>query len=119
MTEEYKKLKDYPKYRIMESGQKSISPLTSDMVEIMPELVALGCSIKLIASLFKVGHITIRNIVKRKTWKNLNLTFNRIPFNRNIIQVPNTIYNKLKSFNVDNTVLSNRIIPINSVTHRD
>lgn len=68
--------------------------------------------------MYNVGHVTIRNIIKGKTWRNLNLKFPNVPFNRYKIELPIEIYNKLKSFNVDNTVLSNRIIPIDSVTHR-
>lgn len=95
------------------------SPLTENMVRLIPILLRYHCSIKLIATLYKVGHITIRNIIKGKTWKNLNLTFPKNDYYKGIIELPIEIYNQLKSFNIDNTVLSNRIIPITSVTHRD
>lgn len=101
------------------SGQQ-FSPLSVDMVKLIPELLSYNFSIKLISTLYKVGHITIRNIITGKTWGNLHLQFpKKEPFNRGIIEIPLELYNKLKSFNIDNTVLSNRIIPINSVTHRN
>lgn len=108
----------YDLTRRQESGQKH-SPLTEEHVRLVPILLKYGLSIKLISKLYKVGHITIRNIIKGKTWRNLKLIFeDPIPFNRGIIEIPNYLYNQLKSLNVDNTVLSSRIIPTNSVTHR-
>lgn len=99
----------------MKSGQNAISPLTEEMVKLVPELINYGCSIKLVAKLYKVGHITIRNIVKRHTWRNLNLNFNKVPFSRTFVYLPIEIYNTLKSFNVDNTVLNSRVKILESV----
>ena len=92
------------------SGQKSVSPLTEEMVKLVPDLVIHGCSIKLISQLYRVGHITIRNIIKGKRWKNLNLQIPKnTKYNRETVYLPSTIYNKLLSFNIDNTVLNKRI----------
>lgn len=84
---------------------------------LLPELINRGCSIKLASKLFKTTHITIRKIVNGCRYKHLNLVFNRAPFNRGIIELPQNIYNKLLTCNIDNTVLTNRITPISSVTH--
>lgn len=96
-------------------NRESLSPLTKEMVEIIPLLLTLGMSIKLIATLYRVGHITIRNIIQGKTWKQLNLVFTRNNYKKGIIEVPRNIYNKLKSFNVDNTVLNSRVKVLESV----
>lgn len=90
-------------------NRECLSPLTKEMVCLIPELLRLGMSIKLIAKLYKVAHITIRHIIQGKSWKHLNLTFGKNKFNRGIIEVPAETYDKLKSFNIDNTVLSARV----------
>lgn len=105
--------------REMAIAAQDNSPLTEDMVRLIPTLLKYHCSIKLISTLYKVGHITIRNIIKGKTWKRLNLIFPRNDYHKGVIELPIEVYEKLKSFNIDNTVLSSRIIPITSVTHRD
>lgn len=84
---------------------------------LLPELINRGCSIKLAAKLFKTSHITIRKIVNGTRYKHLNLKFNRVPFNRGKIEIPQNIYDRLITCNIDNTVLTDRIIPISSVTH--
>lgn len=85
------------------------------MVTLIPKLLELGFSIKLIATLYKVGHITIRNIIQRKTWKLLNLEFKKCQYNKGVIAIPLEVYNQLNSFNVDNTVLNSRIKVLESV----
>ena len=86
------------------------------MVKLVSSLLYYGCSIKLISQLYRVGHITIRNIIKRKTWKNLNLHFpKKRDFKRDIVELPELVYNKLISFNIDNTVLNERIKKLSSV----
>lgn len=103
------------------SKQKALSPMTEEMVRFIPIMMSYKFSIKLIASLYKVGHITIRNIIKGKTWKNLNLTFppktyyNSGQYKRGIVEVPEEIYRILKSFNVDNTVLNSKVKILESV----
>lgn len=96
-------------------NRESLSPLTQDHVRLIPILLGYKFSIKLIASLYNVGHITIRNIIQGKTWKHLNLKFPKAEFNRNIIEIGPILYNKLKSLNVDNTVLNSRVKMLESV----
>ncbi len=97
-------------------NREKASPITEDMVLLIPDLVNNGLSVKLISKLYKVSHITIRCILAGKRWRNLNLTFNRVSFKRDpIIFLPKHIYNKLKSFDIDNTVLNNRIKELLSV----
>lgn len=96
-------------------NRESLSPLTQDHVRLIPILLEYGFSIKLIASLYKVGHVTIRNIIQKKTWKHLNLNFPKTEFNKGIIEVGNLLYNKLISLNVDNTVLNSRVKIFESV----
>lgn len=91
------------------------SPLTEEMVLLIPTLLNYGFSIKLISKLYRVGHITIRNIVSGKTWKWLKLEFNRTFFERSIIQIPVELYNELQKVGVDNTVLNSRIKILESV----
>ena len=67
--------------------REELSPLTQDHVRLIPILLKYGFSIKLIASLYKVGHVTIRNIIQKKTWKHLNLDFPKAEFNRGIIEI--------------------------------
>lgn len=92
-----------------------LSPLNEEMVRLIPILLENKFSIKLIASLYKVGHVTIRKIIQRKTWKQLNLTFTKNEFSRDIIKVSSELYTKLLSFNVDNTVLNSRVKMLESV----
>lgn len=96
-------------------NRESLSPLNKDKVRLIPLLLKYGFSIKLIASLYKVGHITIRNIIQGKTWEHLNLQFPKSEFNRGIIEVDELIYKKLKTLNVDNTVLNSRVKILESV----
>ena len=96
-------------------NRESLSPLNRDKVELIPLLLECGFSIKLIAALYKVGHITIRHIIQGKTWKHLNLQFPKSEFNRGIIKVDKLIYEKLKTLNVDNTVLNSRVKMLESV----
>lgn len=94
---------------------QKVTPLTVEQVMVIPELIDYGFSIKLISKLFHVGHITIRNIVAGKTWKPLKLKFNRVEFNRGIIEIPKSLYYKLLSLKVDNTVLNSRVKILESV----
>ena len=96
-------------------NRESLSPLNKDKVKLIPLLLNNGFSIKLIATLYKVGHITIRNIIQGKTWKHLNLQFPKSKFNRGIIEIDKLMYEKLKALNVDNTVLNSRIKVLESV----
>lgn len=102
-------------------GQEHVSPMTKDMVLLIPTLMNYKFSLQLIASLYKVGHITIRKVVKGSTWKNLNLTFppktyrNKGLYQKGILEVPQWLYDKLISFNVDNTVLNSRVKVLESV----
>lgn len=96
-------------------NRENLSPLNQDKVRLIPLLLEYGFSIKLIATLYKVGHITIRNIVQRKTWKHLNLKFPKTEFNRGTIEVGKNLYKKLLSLNVDNTVLNSRVKVLESV----
>lgn len=91
------------------------SPLNKDQVKIIPTLIEYGFSIKLIAKMFNVGHITIRNIVKGKTWKPLHIQCVRKPFNRGTIEIPKSLYNTLILLKVDNTVLNSRVKILESV----
>jgi len=93
----------------------NLSPLTEEMVLLIPTLLNYGFSIKLISKLYKVGHITIRNIVSGKTWKWLKLEFNRTFFERSIIQIPIELYNELQKVGADNTVLNSRVKVLESV----
>lgn len=93
----------------------NLSPLTEEMVLLIPTLLNYGFSIKLISRLYKVGHITIRNIVSGKTWKWLKLKFNRTFFERSIIQIPIELYIELQKVGVDNTVLNSRVKILESV----
>lgn len=95
--------------------REELSPLTQDHVRLIPILLKYGFSIKLIASLYRVGHVTIRNIIQKKTWKHLNLDFPKTEFNRGIIEIGSLLYNKIISLNVDNTVLNSRVKVLESV----
>lgn len=96
-------------------NREQLSPLNEDKVRLIPILLKYGFSIKLIASLYKVGHITIRNIIQGKTWKQLNLQFQKNEYNRGVIEVGKLLYDKLVSLNVDNTVLNSRVKVLESV----
>lgn len=96
-------------------NRESLSPLNEEKVRLIPLLLEYGFSIKLISSLYNVGHITIRNIIQGKTWKHLNLQFSKSKFNRGTIEVGKLLYDKLKSLNVDNTVLNSRVKMLESV----
>lgn len=93
------------------------STLRKEEVLFMPTLVKYGCSIKLISKLFKVAHITIRNIIRGRTWKKIQplLQFPKENFNRGIIELPSEIYDKLLTFNIDNTVLRSRFKRLDTV----
>lgn len=95
--------------------REMLSPLTLDMVLFIPKLLEYGVSLKLLSRLYKVGHVTIRNILRKRTWKHVDLKYNRIPYNSGIIYMKSKDYYKLKSFNVDNTVLNSRIKELESV----
>ena len=94
---------------------KKLSPLKEEQVLLVPTLMNYGFSVKLIAKLYKVGHITIRNIIKKRTWRWLKLNFNRPPFIRETINIPVQLYNELISVGVDNTVLNSRVRVLESV----
>ena len=95
---------------------KCLSPLTEEQVLLIPEMMNNGFSIKFIAKLLKVGHVTVRKIITHKTWKYLNLSIPTRYFVRNkIIEVPRNLYNKLLKINVDNTVLNSRVKVLESV----
>lgn len=93
-----------------------LSPLTEDQVLLIPEMMNNGFSIKFIAKLLNVGHVTIRKIITHKTWKYLNLVIPTRYFIRNAtIEVPKKLYDKLVNANVDNTVLNSRVKVLESV----
>lgn len=96
-------------------NREELSPLTNDMVRLIPILLDYGFSIKLISRLYRVGHITIRNIIQGKTWKHLHLKFPKTEFNRGTIEIGKHLYNMLVSLNVDNTVLNSRVKVLESV----
>lgn len=92
-----------------------LSPLTEEQVLLIPTLLNYGFSVKFISKLYKVGHITIRNIITGKTWRWLKLNFNRKSFIRDYITIPKNLYNELLKVGVDNTVLNSRIKVLESV----
>lgn len=95
---------------------KHLSPLTEEQVLLIPEMMNNGFSIKFIAKLLKVGHVTVRKIITHRTWKYLNLDIPTRYFVRNkIIEIPRNLYNKLLKINVDNTVLNSRVKVLESV----
>lgn len=97
------------------ASYKKLSPLTEEQVLLIPTLLNYGFSVKLIARLYKVGHITIRNIVNGTTWRWLKLNFNRKSFIRDTIEVPQSLYDELSKVGVDNTVLNSRVKVLESV----
>lgn len=92
-----------------------LSPLTEGHVLLIPTLLNYGFSVKLISRLYRVGHITIRNIVSGKTWRWLKLNFNRDTFIRETIEIPANLYDILLQVGVDNTVLNSRVKVLESV----
>lgn len=92
-----------------------LSPLTEEQVLLIPTLLNYGFSVKLISKLYKVGHITIRNIITGKAWRWLKLNFNRKSFIRDYITIPKNLYNELLKVGVDNTVLNSRVKVLESV----
>lgn len=92
-----------------------LSPLSEEMVLLIPTLLNYGFSVKLISKLYRVGHITIRNIINGKTWKWLKLNFNRDSFERLDIKIPKNLYEELQKVGVDNTVLNSRVKMLESV----
>lgn len=96
-------------------NRESLSPLSEEMVRLIPILLENKFSIKLISQLYKVGHITIRKIIQKKTWKHLNLEFPKVKYEKGIIYINEALYNKLESFNVDNIVLNSRIKRLESM----
>lgn len=92
-----------------------LSPLTEEHVLLIPTLLNYGFSVKLISRLYRVGHITIRNIVSGKTWRWLKLNFNRDTFIRETIEIPANLYDILLQVGVDNTVLNSRVKVLESV----
>lgn len=95
---------------------KDLSPLTEEQVLLIPEMMNNGFSIKFIAKLLNVGHVTIRKIITHKTWKYLNLVIPTRYFIRSAtIEVSKNLYDKLVQANVDNTVLNSRVKVLESV----
>lgn len=105
------------KYNLVNNKESymKMSPLTEEQVLLIPTLLNYGFSVKLISKLYKVGHITIRNIITNKTWRWLKLNFNRETFIRDTITIPNNLYDELIKVGVDNTVLNSRIKVLESV----
>lgn len=87
-----------------------LSPLTEEKVLLIPTLLNYNFSIKLIAKLYNVGHITIRNIVAGRTWRWLKLNIQKPKtFERYTLTIPKDLYMELLKINVDNTVLNSRV----------
>ena len=97
------------------NSYKKLSPLIEEQVLLIPTLLNYGFSVKLISKLYNVGHITIRNIITKKTWRWLKLNFNRESFLRETIYIPKELYNELIKVGVDNTVLNSRVKVLESV----
>lgn len=94
----------------------SLSPLTEEQVVLIPEMMNNGFSIKFIAELLRVGHVTIRKIITHKTWKFLHLNIpTRYYIRSSTIEVSKSLYDKLIKANVDNTVLNSRVKVLESV----
>lgn len=100
---------------INKESYMKLSPLTEKHVLLIPTLLNYGFSVKLISRLYRVGHITIRNIVSGKTWRWLKLNFNRDTFIRETIEIPANLYDILLQVGVDNTVLNSRVKVLESV----
>lgn len=97
------------------NSYKRLSPLSEEQVLLIPTLLNYNFSVKLIAKLYNVGHVTIRNIVTGKTWRWLKLNFNRLKVERETIIIPNELYLELLKVGVDNTVLNSRVKILESV----
>lgn len=97
------------------NSYKKLSPLIEEQVLLIPTLLNYGFSVKLISKLYNVGHITIRNIITKKTWRWLKLNFSRESFLRETIYIPKELYNELIKVGVDNTVLNSRVKVLESV----
>lgn len=102
-------------YSAYQHINEDINAITFEEAKLLPELINRGFSIKLVSKIFKTSHITIRKIVNGSRYKHLNLDFKKVPFNRGIIEIPSEIYNKLITFNIDNTVLNSRVKILESV----
>lgn len=100
---------------INKESYMKLSPLTEEHVLLIPTLLNYGFSVKLISRLYRVGYITIRNIVSGKTWRWLKLNFNRDTFIRETIEIPANLYDILLQVGVDNTVLNSRVKVLESV----
>lgn len=95
---------------------KVLSPLTEEQVLLIPKMMNNGFSIKFIAKLLHVGHVTIRKIITHKTWKYLNLVIPTRYFIRDsVIEISKKLYDELIEANVDNTVLNSRVKVLESV----
>lgn len=94
---------------------KKLSPLSEEQVLLIPTLLNYGFSVKLISKLYNVGHVTIRNIINKTTWRWLKLNFNRVSYNKDTICIPNDLYNELIKVGVDNIVLNSRVKILESV----
>ena len=94
---------------------EKVASLTKEQVMLIPELIDNGFSIKLISKLYHVAHVTIRKIIANKRWRTLHLSFNKVPFNRGVINISKILYNKLITVGVDNTVLNSRVKVLESV----
>lgn len=101
--------------KINKESYMKLSPLTEEHVLLIPTLLNYGFSVKLISRLYRVGHITIRNIVSGKTWRWLKLNFNRDTFIRETMEIPANLYDILLQVGVDNTVLNSRVKVLESV----
>lgn len=97
------------------NSYKNLSPLSEEKVLLIPTLLNYNFSVKFIAKIYNVGHITIRNIITGKTWRWLKLNFNRNTFERNIIEIPKELYLELLKVGVDNTVLISRVKVLETV----
>ena len=100
---------------INKESYMKLSPLTEEHVLLIPTLLNYGFSVKLISRLYRVGHITIRNIVSGKTWRWLKLNFNRDTFIRETIEIPANLYDILLQVGVDNPVINSRVKVLESV----
>ena len=96
---------------------EDLNVVSFQAAKLLPALVNAGCSIKLLSRLFKTSHITIRKIIAGSRYKHLKLKFEKVPYKSGIIEIPLNLYNALLKCNIDNTVLTNRLTPISSVTH--
>lgn len=96
-------------------NRSRLSPLKEEQVKLVPILIENGFSIKLISRLYKVSSTTVREIITGKTWTYLHLKVDRKKYKTGIIYINNVLFNKLKSFDIDNTVLNSRVKMLESV----